>query len=114
MPPWRRSVGSRTGARCALARNCRPTSSGSYVEGQALVGFGGAAAPAVVYGLEPKVIHDRLAAHLIAGDLEVLAPGEFGIVIGQLLARDLGVVPGDRLLLTLPELSITPAGAFPR
>jgi lipoprotein-releasing system permease protein len=85
-----------------------------YVEGQALVGFGGAAAPAVVYGLEPKVIHDRLAAHLIAGDLEVLAPGEFGIVIGQLLARDLGVVPGDRLLLTLPELSITPAGAFPR
>lgn len=85
-----------------------------YVEGQALLGFGGAAAPAVVYGLEPEVIGERIADHLIAGDSAVLTPGEFGIVVGQLLARDLGVVPGDRLLLTLPELAITPAGAFPR
>jgi lipoprotein-releasing system permease protein len=50
----------------------------------------------------------------VAGDVQALAPGEFGIVIGQLLARELGVVPGDKLLITLPELSITPAGAFPR
>ena len=85
-----------------------------YVEGQALIGFGGAAAPAVVYGLEPETIAERIAGHVIAGDPGALAPGEFGIVVGQLLARDLGVVPGDRLLLTLPELSITPAGAFPR
>jgi len=85
-----------------------------YVEGQALVGFGAAAVPAILYGLEAEAIRDRLDDHLVAGDLGALAPGEYGLVVGQLLARDLGVVPGDRLLLTLPELSITPAGAFPR
>lgn len=85
-----------------------------YVEGQALLGFGRGQAPATVYGLESAALTQRLGSHLVAGDLGALAPGEFGVVIGQLLARDLGVVPGDRLLMTLPELSITPAGAFPR
>jgi lipoprotein-releasing system permease protein len=85
-----------------------------YVEGQALLGFGRGLAPTVLYGLEPAALADRIAPHMLAGDLQALAPGEFGIVIGQLLARELGVVPGDKLLITLPELSITPAGAFPR
>ena len=85
-----------------------------YVEGQALLGFGRGQAPAVVYGLESAALTERIGPHLVAGDLGALAPGGFGVVIGQLLARDLGVAPGDRLLVTLPELSITPAGAFPR
>ncbi len=85
-----------------------------YVEGQALVGFEGRSLPAVIHGLQPEVLAARLGAHLVAGDLDALEPGAFGVVVGQLLARDLGVVPGDRLLLTLPELSVTPAGAFPR
>lgn len=85
-----------------------------YVEGQALLGFGRGLAPAVVYGLESAALVDRIGPHGVAGDVRALAPGEFGIVIGQLLARELGVVPGDKLLITLPELSITPAGAFPR
>lgn len=103
---WR---GLYTGVRLPDGASAAP-----FVEGQALVGFGGAAAPAVIQGLEPAVIQARVGEHLVAGDPGALAPGEFGIVLGQLLARDLGVVPGDRLLLTLPELSITPAGAFPR
>lgn len=85
-----------------------------YVEGQALVGFGRGQAPAVVYGLESAALTERIGPHMVAGAVQALAPGEFSIVIGQLLARELGVVPGDKLLVTLPELSITPAGAFPR
>lgn len=85
-----------------------------YVEGQALLGFGRGLVPAVVYGLESAALADRIGPHQVAGDVQALAPGEFGIVIGQLLARELAVVPGDKLLVTLPELSITPAGAFPR
>lgn len=89
-------------------------SAAPYVEGQALVGFGGDSIPAVVHGLEPRVLGEQLGDHLVAGDLAALEPGAFGVLVGQLLARDLGVVPGDRLLLTLPELSVSPAGAFPR
>lgn len=89
-------------------------SAAPYVEGQALIGFAGDSVPAAVYGLESPVLGDRLGDHLVAGDLSALEPGAFGVLVGQLLARDLGVVPGDRLLLTLPELSISPAGAFPR
>ena len=89
-------------------------SAAPYVEGQALIGFAGDSVPAAVYGLDASVLKDRLGEHLVAGNLSALAPGAFGVLAGQLLARDLGVVPGDRLLLTLPELSVSPAGAFPR
>lgn len=85
-----------------------------YVEGQALIGLGGVSVPAVVQGLESPAIAERLALHLVAGEVTAPTPGEFGVLIGSLLARDLGAAPGDRLLLTLPEFSITPAGAFPR
>lgn len=99
----------RDGARLPAGASAVP-----YVEGQALIGLRGFSVPAVVHGLEAQVIGERLARHLVAGAIAAPAPGEFGILIGNLLARDLGAVPGDRLVLTLPELSITPAGAFPR
>jgi len=55
-----------------------------------------------------------LADSMLLGELEALADGEFGIVLGALLARRLGAVPGDKVSLTLPEVSVTPAGIFPR
>lgn len=55
-----------------------------------------------------------LADNMLLGSLDDLREGEFGIVLGALLARRLGVVPGDKISLTLPEVTITPAGIFPR
>ncbi|MGH1440322.1 MAG: lipoprotein-releasing ABC transporter permease subunit [Cellvibrionaceae bacterium] len=46
--------------------------------------------------------------------LENLQPGEFGIVLGHLVARYLNVDVGDKLVMTLPQVSVTPAGIFPR
>ena len=46
--------------------------------------------------------------------LQGLEPGKFGIVLGQLVANFLGVGVGDSVLMTLPEISVTPAGLFPR
>lgn len=48
------------------------------------------------------------------GAWEDLQAGEFGIVLGHFLARFLRVNVGDSVILTLPEVSITPAGIFPR
>lgn len=46
--------------------------------------------------------------------LEDLKPGEFGIILGSLIARYLGVNVGDKIIMTLPQVSVTPAGVFPR
>jgi lipoprotein-releasing system permease protein len=77
--------------------------------------------PGVVRGVELAGIRPDtdaratvVGAYLRSGSLEALAPGRYGIVIGNLLARALGVGVGDTLTVMLPELSVTPAGAWPR
>ena len=52
--------------------------------------------------------------YMVAGHIEQLEPGEFGIVLGSQVARRLGLFVGDRVQLTLPDVNITPAGIFPR
>ncbi|KJJ64196.1 lipoprotein-releasing system transmembrane subunit LolC [Pseudomonas sp. Choline-3u-10] len=48
------------------------------------------------------------------GTLADLAPGEFGIVIGDKAANTLGVGVGDKVTFVAPEVTVTPAGVFPR
>jgi len=55
-----------------------------------------------------------LHQHIIAGDIQGLADTRYGIVIGRLLARQLGVTPGDKLNIIMPKVSITPLGPVTR
>lgn len=48
------------------------------------------------------------------GRLEDLKPGEFGMVIGDKAAAKLGVGLGDKITFVAPEVTVTPAGMFPR
>ncbi|MFL6968935.1 lipoprotein-releasing ABC transporter permease subunit [Pseudomonas alvandae] len=48
------------------------------------------------------------------GKLDDLAPGDFGIVIGDKAAAKLGVAIGDKLTFVAPEVTVTPGGMFPR
>ncbi|ALH99566.1 lipoprotein-releasing system transmembrane subunit LolC [Pseudomonas sp. FW306-02-F02-AA] len=48
------------------------------------------------------------------GKLDDLSPGSFGIVIGDKAATKLGVGLGDKLTFVAPEVTVTPAGMFPR
>ncbi|MCQ4005357.1 lipoprotein-releasing system transmembrane subunit LolC, partial [Klebsiella pneumoniae] len=48
------------------------------------------------------------------GSLDDLAAGEFGIVIGDKAATKLGVGVGDKITFVAPEVTVTPAGMFPR
>lgn len=48
------------------------------------------------------------------GKLDDLTPGSFGIVIGDKAATKLGVGLGDKVTFVAPEVSLTPAGMFPR
>jgi lipoprotein-releasing system permease protein len=46
--------------------------------------------------------------------LKRLVPGEFGVVLGVELARNMGVQQGDKVTLVAPSGQVTPAGVVPR
>ena len=62
----------------------------------------------------PKKKWQTSGEHMKAGSLEGLRPGEFGIVLGIELARALGVLQGDKVVLIAPQGQVTPAGIVPR
>ena len=55
-----------------------------------------------------------LKENMISGHVDTLVPGDFGIVLGSQLARRLNIFIGDRVQVTMPEVTVTPAGIFPR
>jgi len=67
---------------------------------------------AVDPALEPDV--SIIGQFFRQGSLDSLQPGEFGIVIGDRAAAKLGVGVGDKVTFVAPEVSVTPAGVFPR
>jgi lipoprotein-releasing system permease protein len=87
-----------------------------FVEQQGMFSSAGRNEGAMVNGIHPEW-EDRVSIigrHMQQGSLDDLAPGEWNVVLGSLLARHLGVGVGDRVTLLVPEASITPAGVFPR
>ncbi|WP_111641919.1 lipoprotein-releasing ABC transporter permease subunit [Marinimicrobium alkaliphilum] len=87
-----------------------------YIGGFALVSYARGVEGIQLQGILPEaegrvsVIED----HMLIGSSHHLEPGEFGIVMGSLMARQLGLALGDRVTLTLPDINITPAGVYPR
>ena len=63
-------------------------------------------------GREPDV--SIIGEFFREGSLQSLAPGDFGIIIGDKAAQTLGVGIGDKLTFVAPEVTVTPAGVFPR
>ena len=61
---------------------------------------------------EPKV--SDIANQFRVGSMNALAPGGFGIALGSELANALGVRVGDKVMLVVPQGTITPAGMLPR
>lgn len=87
-----------------------------FVNGDAMVSFERGMQGVQLRGLAPQDIPrlSSLSDHLIMGEVSDLQPGQYNILIGRLLARYLGVAPGDKVSITLPQLSVTPMGIYPR
>ena len=87
-----------------------------YIESQGLLSVDSVTRGAMIYGIDPE-LHAKVSIvgdHFIAGQLSDLTPGRFGIVLGDILARILGVDVGDSVTLMVPEVSISIAGLAPR
>ncbi|MFC6635580.1 lipoprotein-releasing ABC transporter permease subunit [Microbulbifer taiwanensis] len=87
-----------------------------FVRGFALLGAKGSSHGVEFQGVEPQALRkvSAVGEHMIMGSLDGLQPRSYNIVLGRILARQLNVIPGDSLVLTLPEVVVTPAGIFPR
>lgn len=87
-----------------------------YVEGEGMARRGGTLSGVLLRGVDPTAEPDvsDVGEHMLSGGLDDLESGEFRLVIGAELARALGVAPGDKVDLMIPQASVTPAGISPR
>jgi lipoprotein-releasing system permease protein len=87
-----------------------------YIESQAMLAQGSAMAGANVRGVLPQEERTAtgLAQHVVAGHLQDLTAGSYGIILGSALARELHAAVGDTVVLIAPEGTATPTGVVPR
>ncbi len=90
--------------------------SAPFIEAQGLMTSRGQVKGAMIYGIDPdlEATVSILPEHMTAGSLHDLKPGSFDIVLGEILARSLGVAVGDQVTIVLPDAAVNPAGVFPR
>jgi len=90
--------------------------SAPYIASTAMVSYAGGVEFIELQGILPdaeaqvSIVEQRM----IVGSMAQLQPGEYGIVMGRLLASRLMLTSGDKIRLTSPEINITPMGAFTR
>ena len=88
-----------------------------YIEEQALLlASGSRSSGAIVTGVLPQDERQvtTIADKVTSGSFAALASGEYGIVLGDELAKALGVGMGGRVVIVTPLRTTTPAGVMPR
>ncbi len=87
-----------------------------FIQGQGMVTGGGSVRGVMLNGVLPEeeATVSIIENHFVQGSLDDLKSGEFGIIVGRLMANSLNLGIGDLLTVVLPEASVTPAGVLPR
>ena len=87
-----------------------------YVAAQGMLSFDQTVRGVLVRGVLPDA-EEQVAdfnQYMRGSSMQVLKPGEFGIVLGAELARALQVFIGDKVTLIAPQGLVTPAAILPR
>ncbi len=87
-----------------------------YIEGQGLLLAGQVLSGVALRGIEPSLEATvaGIDTLMIEGSLDALQAGQWRVVLGEELARALSVGLGERVILVIPEGSVTPMGLMPR
>ncbi|HCI03026.1 MAG TPA: lipoprotein-releasing ABC transporter permease subunit [Oceanospirillaceae bacterium] len=87
-----------------------------FVHGQGMFTYKGRVQPVMFHGILPAVEKQVsiLPEHMHTGSLDSLQAGDFNLVMGDILARNMGLKVGDKVTLIMPEASLTVAGIVPR
>ena len=87
-----------------------------FVHGQGMFTHKGRVQPVLFHGILPAAEQhvSILPEHMHQGSLDSLQAGEFNLIMGDILARHMGLRLGDKVTLIMPEASLTVAGIIPR
>jgi lipoprotein-releasing system permease protein len=87
-----------------------------FIEDQALLIAGNKSSGAIVTGVLPEDERQVtiIASKTTAGSFDAMKPGEYGIVLGDELAKALGVGMGGRVYIVTSLRTVTPVGVMPR
>ncbi|WP_374662761.1 lipoprotein-releasing ABC transporter permease subunit [Inhella sp.] len=95
-------------------RDARVAGAAPFVGSQALLARGEAMRGVMVRGVDPQLEPQVTPMAATAPGLAQLAPRSWQVLVGQELARQLGLSVGDAITLLAPGGSVTPAGLMPR
>ncbi len=106
----------RATAAAAQTADPRVGAAAPYIATQALLARGDTLRGALVRGIDPveEAKVTALGEQLRGSTFATLQPGQWHIVLGGELARQLGVAVGDKLTVIAPGGQVTPAGVVPR
>lgn len=92
------------------------TGAAPFVHGQGMFTNQGRVQPVMFHGILPAAEKQVsiLSEHMHKGSLDSLQAGDFNLVMGDILARNMGLKLGDKVTLIMPEASLTVAGIVPR
>lgn len=87
-----------------------------YIGGSAMLAKQGPVRGVQLWAIDPayEARVSSVQRHIVAGRYENLAATPFGIVIGDILARQLDAMVGETIDVILPQVTVTPLGIFPR
>ncbi len=88
-----------------------------FIDAQAMFRYRSYTKYGLVQGILPEKEKDVSIVddYMIAGELDSLKPGEFGMILGVGMASSLGVSLGDKVTLLLADgATVSPAGIAPR
>lgn len=90
--------------------------SAPQIEFEAMLNYADKVSGALLRGIEPEQERNvsDVHEHMVAGTMDALTEGGFGIVLGRELAIMLGVGLGDKVTVITPQGNVTPAGFMPR
>jgi lipoprotein-releasing system permease protein len=110
-----------TGTLKQIKANSQVVGAAPFIAAQALLARGEDMKGVLVRGidpaLEPEVVDLSVATQSFnkgMPGINALVPGQFGVVLGVDLARQLGLRIGDPVTLIAPNGQVTPAGVLPR
>ncbi|RLQ23094.1 lipoprotein-releasing ABC transporter permease subunit [Seongchinamella sediminis] len=87
-----------------------------YISAKVILASGRTLRGGVLTAIDPALQAQvsRIPAAMVQGSLQSLAEPGFPVVLGASLARMLAVRTGDTVEVTVPRLTMTPLGVFPR
>ncbi len=104
------------GVSTLVAGNPEVQAQSPFILGQGMITKGSEVTGALIRGILPEQERQvsEVLDHIIEGNPDALRAGDFGIILGDTLARILGVKVGGKVTVVAPKGKVTPAGLLPR